>query len=94
VHAIAGFIVRLVGYALVLGVVDRAFDALWVQYALDGSIALQPFHDLAVEVLYIAPLPLALLGFGALRRPMLFIAAFLVGAALTAPWATAHFAGI
>jgi hypothetical protein len=39
-------------------------------------------------------LPLALLGFGALRQPMLFIAAFLVGVALTAPWATAHFSGL
>jgi hypothetical protein len=94
VRAIAGFIVRLVAYALVLGVVDRVADALWVHYGLDGSIALQPFHDFGVEVLYIAPLPLALLGFGALRQPMLFIAAFLVGVALTAPWATAHFSGI
>jgi hypothetical protein len=94
VRAIAGFIVRLVGYALVLGVVDRVADALWVQYGLDGSIALQPFHDLGVELLYIAPLPLALFGFGVLRQPALFIAAFLVGAALTAPWATAHFTGI
>jgi hypothetical protein len=94
VRAIAGFIIRLVAYALVLGVVDRVADALWTHYGLDGSIALQPFHDLGVEVLYIAPLPLALLGFGALRQPMLFIAAFLVGVALTAPWATAHFSGL
>jgi hypothetical protein len=94
VRAIAEFIVRLIGYALVLGITARVADALWVQYGLDGSIALQPFHDLGVEVLIIAPLPLALFGFGVLRRPALFIAAFLVGAALTAPYAAARFAGI
>jgi hypothetical protein len=93
-RAIAGFIIRLIGYALVLGAVDRIADALWIQYGLDGSIALQPFHDLGVEVIYIAPLPLALIGFGALRQAALFIAAFLVGVALTAPWATAHFSGL
>ncbi len=92
--AIAGFIIRLIGYALVLGGVDRIADALWVQYGLDGSIALQPFHDLGVEILYIAPLPLALFGFGPFRQAALFIAAFLVGIALTAPWATAHFSGL
>lgn len=93
-RALAGFIVRFIGYALVLGAVDRIADALWVQYGLDGSIVLQPFHDLGAEVLFIAPLPLALIGFGALRGAALFIAAFLAGAALTAPWATAHFAGM
>jgi hypothetical protein len=94
VRAIAGFLVRLVGYALVLGVVARIAAALWVQFGLDGSIALQPFHDLGVEVLVIAPLGLALFGFGVLRGPALFIAAFLIGAALTAPFACARFAGI
>ena len=93
-RAIAGFFVRLVGYALALGIVARIAAALWVKYGLDGSIALQPFHDVGVEVLVIAPLLLALFGFGSLRRPAFFIAAFLIGAALTAPYACAHFAGI
>ena len=92
--ALAGFIVRLVGYALVLGIVARIAAALWVQYGLDGSIELQPLHDYGVEALIIAPLPLALFGFGALRGAALFIAAFIAGAALTAPFAVARFTGI
>jgi hypothetical protein len=94
VRAIAGFLVRLVGYALVLGIVARVAAALWVHFGLDGSILLQPLHDYGVETLVIAPLPLALFGFGALRRPALFIGAFLIGAALTAPFACARFAGL
>jgi hypothetical protein len=94
VRAFAGFLIRLVGYALVLGIVARVASSLWVNYGLDGSIGLQPFHDLGVEVLVIAPLVLALLGFGRLRNAALFIAAFLAGAALTAPFAVAHFSGL
>lgn len=92
--ALAGFIVRLVGYALALGIVVRVAAALWVQYGLDGSIELQPFHDYGVEALLIAPLPLALFGFGRFGRAALFVAAFIAGVALTAPFATARFAGI
>ena len=93
-RALAGFIVRLVGYALVLGVVARIAAGLWVQQGLDGSVVLQPLHDFGVEVLLGAPLVLALVGFGRLRGAALFIAAFLIGAALTAPFACARFAGI
>jgi hypothetical protein len=93
VRALGGFLVRLIGYAVALGIVSRLAAYLWVQYGLDGSIQLQPFHDLGVEVLLAAPLVLALFGFGALRRPAFFIAAFLIGAALTAPFACARFAG-
>ena len=93
-RAIAGFLIRLVAYALVLGAVARIAGALWVQNGLDGSIDLQPFHDLGVEVMLIAPLPLALLGVGPLRQAAFFIAAFLVGVALTAPVAAARFTGI
>ena len=92
-RAFAGFLVRLVGYALALGIAARIASALWVQYGLDGSSELQPFHDLGFQILVIAPLPLALFGFGPLRRFALFIAALLIGAALTAPFAAARFAG-
>ena len=92
--ALAGFIVRLVGYALVLGIVARVVAALWVTYGLDGSIELQPFHDYGIEALIIAPLPLALLGFGRFGRAAVFIAAVIAGAALTAPFAVARFSGI
>jgi hypothetical protein len=94
VRVLAGFLIRLVAYALVLGAVSRIAGALWVNEGLDGSILLQPLHDVGVEVLAIAPLFLALLGFGALRAAALFVAAFLVGAALTAPFACARFAGL
>jgi hypothetical protein len=94
VRALAGFFIRLIAYALVLGAVARIAASLWVQFALDGSIDLQPFHDIGVEVLIIAPLPLALLGFGRLRRAAFFIAAFLAGVALTAPFAFARFTGL
>jgi hypothetical protein len=94
VRAFAGFLIRLVAYALVLGVVARIAAALWVQFGLDGSIELQPFHDIGVEVLLIAPLPLALFGIGALRGAALFITAFLAGVALTAPFAIARFTGL
>ncbi len=90
---LAGFVVRLVTYWLALCIVARIAGWYWVQLGLDGSIQLQPFHDLGVEVLTIAPLVLALFGVGALRQVAFFIAAFLMGAALTAPLACARFAG-
>ncbi len=93
-RALAGFVIRLVGYALAFGLVSRIASVFWEQYGLDGSIDLQPFHDLGVEVLLIAPLPLALFGFGSLRQATFFIAAILIGAALTAPFAVARFSGI
>jgi hypothetical protein len=91
-RAVTGFFVRLVVYALVLGIVSRVAEALWVQHGLDGSIALQPLHDGGLTTLVVAPVVLAL-GFGRLRGAAVFIAAFLVGAALTAPFALARFAG-
>lgn len=93
-RAFAGFLIRLVAYALVLGAAARIAAALWVRYGLDGSIALQPFHDVGIEILMIAPLPLALIGFGPLRQAAIFVAALLVGIALTAPFAAARFSGI
>ena len=92
-HAIGGFLIRLIAYALVLGIASRVADALWVQYGLDGSIELQPLHDLGLDVLTSAPLVLALAG-GRLRSPAIFLAAFLAAAALTAPLACAHVTGL
>jgi hypothetical protein len=93
-NAFAGFVIRLVAYALVLGVVARIAAAMWTQFGLDGVLELQPVHDAGIDVLIGAPLPLALLGFGALRRVAIFAAALLAGAALTAPFACARFAGL
>jgi hypothetical protein len=94
VRAFAGFIVRLVGYALVLGIVSRIAEAIWVQQGLDNVPELQAFHDVGVRVLVIAPFVCALIGFGPLRRVAVFIAAALVGMALTAPYACARFSGV
>jgi hypothetical protein len=93
VRAFAGFLVRLVAYALALGIAARIASALWTQFGLDGVFDLQQFHDLGVQILLVAPLPLALFGFGVLRQAAVFIAAVLIGAALTAPFAAARFAG-
>jgi hypothetical protein len=92
-RALTGFFVRLVVYAIALGIVSRVAEYLWVQHGLDGSIALQPFHDAGITTLVIAPIVLALLGVGPLRTAAVFIGAFLIGAALTAPFACARFAG-
>jgi hypothetical protein len=94
VGALAGFIVRLVGYALLFGVTARVAEALWVQQGLDNAIDLQNLHDLGIRILIYAPFVAALLGIRRYRRIVVFLAAFLVGAALTAPFACARFAGV
>jgi uncharacterized membrane protein YvlD (DUF360 family) len=92
-RALAGFLIRLVAYAVALGVVSRIAEYLWVQRGLDGSITLQPLHDAGITTLVIAPIVLAIVGFGRLRPVAIFLATFLIGAALTAPFALARFAG-
>jgi hypothetical protein len=94
VRAFAGFIVRLVGYALVLGIVSRIAEAMWVQQGLDNVPALQTFHDVGIRVLVLAPFVCALIGFRPFRRVAVFIAAVLIGIALTAPYACARFSGV
>jgi hypothetical protein len=94
VGAFAGFIVRLVGYALVFGITARVAEAMWVQQGLDNAIDLQGLHDLGIRALIIAPFVSALLGVRRYRPVIVFLAAFLVGAALTAPFACARFSGI
>jgi hypothetical protein len=93
VRAVAGFIVRLVVYAVVLGASARLADALWNARVVDASIEMQIFHDTGLSVLLIAPLVLALLGFGVLRRVAIFAAGALIGMALTAPFACANLSG-
>ena len=87
------FIIRLVGFALLLGVSSRVAQTLWSQNGLDAVVALQPFYDAGVAALLIAPLILALLGFGRLYALAVFVAAALAGAALTAPFVCARVAG-
>jgi hypothetical protein len=91
---LANFILRLVGYALVLGITAWAFQTLWSGSGLDGVAALRSFHDKAVLALRVAPLVLALGGVGLLRQVAVFAAFYLVGAAWTAPLVCARIAGL
>lgn len=88
------FVIRLVGYALLLGVTSQVMQALWTGYGLDAIGRLQHFHDLALTGLLVAPVVLALLGFGRLQAIAVFCGCFLAGAALTAPFVCARVAGV
>lgn len=88
-----GFIIRLVGYALVLGISSRIAQNAWMDLGLDAIDALQPLFAYGTMLLLIAPAALALLGFGALRAVCIFAAFFLAGAAITAPFVIAKVAG-
>jgi hypothetical protein len=88
------FVIRLVAYALLLGVASRVMQSLWTSYGLDGVLALDRFHETAVTVLLIAPVVLALLGAGRLRAVAVFCAFYLAGAAVTAPFVCARVAGV
>jgi hypothetical protein len=92
-NVVAAFIVRLAAYAILLGVTARLAQWLWDRRGLDDVLVLQSPHDTAVAVLALAPIVLALVGVRGLRRVAIFIAWFLVGAALTAPFALARLAG-
>ena len=93
-RALGGFLVRLVAYAVVLLGALGIAEQQWERLGLWSYPVLQPFHDAGLLVLVVAPIVLAVAGFAALRVPAVFVAAFLVGAALTAPFAVARFAGI
>jgi len=83
----------LVGYALAFGVTWRLSQMLWTQQGLDGVGRLQHFHNLETTTLLVAPIVLALLGFGPLRSLCVFVGFFLIGAALTAPFTIARIVG-
>jgi hypothetical protein len=82
----AGFILRLVGYALLFGATAYLFQQWWSGNALDAVGALRSFHEKTVLGLRVAPLVLALAGIGRLRSLAVFVAFFLAGAALTPPF--------
>jgi hypothetical protein len=90
--ALISYIVRLVGYALVLGIPGRISEYLWERAALDGVDVLRAPHDAAMTIVIVTPFVLALFGYGVFRRPAVFIAMYLAGAALTAPFALARLA--
>jgi hypothetical protein len=88
------FIVRLVGYALLLGISSRVAQNAWTNLGLDALDVLQPLHAGGIMVLLVAPAVLALLGVRALRPVCVFVAFALAGAALTAPFVIARVAGV
>ena len=90
---IVNFILRLVGYALLLGLSAYAFQTLWTNDGLDALSRLHSFHDKTILALRVAPLVLALIGFGPLRALAIFVGFFLAGAALTAPFVVLRVAG-
>jgi hypothetical protein len=87
------FVLRLIGYGVVFGLTARVSQMLWTQQGLDGIGRLTHFHNLEMTTLIVAPIVLALVGFGALRSACVFIAFFLVAAALTAPFTIARVIG-
>ena len=89
---VLAFVIRLVGYALLLGISSRIAQNAWSDLGLDALASAQPLHDAGVLTLLIAPVPLALAGIGALRGACVFVAFVLAGAVLTAPYAIARVA--
>ena len=90
---IVRFFLRLVGYALLLGLSAYAFQMLWANDGLDAVGRLHSFHDKTILALRVAPLVLAFFG-GPLRLLAIFAGFFLAGAALTAPFVVARVAGV
>jgi hypothetical protein len=89
-----GFVIRLAGFGILLGAVTRVALIWWSQFGLDDLAALQRFHDTSIGVLLVAPVVLALIGFGRLSSVAVFAGCFLAGAALTAPLVCARVAGL
>jgi len=89
-----GFVIRLAGFGILLGAVTRVALSWWSQFGLDDLAALQRFHDTSIGVLLVAPVVLALIGFGRLSSVAVFAGCFLAGAALTAPLVCARVAGL
>ncbi len=90
--AFIAFVVRIVGYALFIGIPARIAEYFWVRAGLDAVDVLQGPHAVVATAVTVAPIVLAIFGFGALRNAAVFVAMYLAGAALTAPFALARLA--
>ncbi len=88
------FVIRLALYALLLGVSSRIAQTLWSNHGLENVTALQPLHDAGITALLVAPVVLALIGAGRFGWIALFLAFFLAGAALSAPFTFSHLVGV
>jgi len=89
----ANFIVRIFCYGVLLGIASRLGQFEWTANGLDTYAQLTALHDAGVIALVIAPLALALFGFGRLHGLCVFAGCFIAGAAITAPLAIARVAG-
>jgi len=89
---IVAYIVRLVGYALLIGVPVRIAEFFWQRATLDHVGPLGLPHTIAATVATVTPFVLAVFGFGALRNAAVFVATCIAAAALTAPFALARLA--
>jgi hypothetical protein len=92
--AIIAFIIRLVGYGLLVGAPARIAQYFWERAGLDQVEVLHAPHDQGILILFGATVAIALFGYGRFRQPAIFIAFYLAGAALTAPFAFARFAPV
>lgn len=89
-----GFIIRLIGYGLLLGVALRIALTLWTRLGLDGAANTTTLRDEGSLALTVAPFVLALAGWGPLRPLAVFSGWFLAGAAVTAPFAVGRALGL
>jgi hypothetical protein len=88
----ASFIVRFLGYSIVLWLSYALAQAQWTNADLDLDDNMLSLHSIGITVLTISPLVLAIVAIVA--RPLaLFVLFYLVGAVLTAPFALARFGG-
>ena len=88
-----GFVIRLIGWVLLLGCAARYVDAQWTARGLDQIDRLVAFHQHLLVALYAGAIILAIVGFGRWRAIAIFAGFFLAGIALTAPWAIARVVG-
>jgi hypothetical protein len=91
---IIAFIIRIVGYGLLVGAPARIAQYFWERKGLDHVDVLRAPHDQAVIALFAVTILISLFGYGRLRQPAIFIAFYLAGAALTAPFAFARLAPV
>ncbi|MBV8152306.1 MAG: hypothetical protein JOY59_12175 [Candidatus Eremiobacteraeota bacterium] len=89
---IASFLLRFVGYAMVLAIAYALGSYFWYRNGLDGVDALADVRALGFAIFVFAPFLLALVGAVA-RSFSVFVLFFLVGAMLTAPFALARLTG-
>jgi len=88
----ASFIVRFLGYSLVLWAAYAIAQSLWTHAGLDLNEGFDGLHSQGITILTVAPLVLAIIAI--IARPVaIFVLFYLVGAVLTAPFALARFGG-